>query len=58
MDLIIRINLDNAAFEADPIAEVARILHRYAGSANRDGMNRNLLDHNGNLVGRAEITES
>jgi len=58
----ITINCDNAAFGDAPVFEVARILNRYAALIEND---RNLplgalrlKDHNGNTVGKVEVSES
>ena len=58
MELMININLDNAAFEDDPGAEVARILHNLAASYEERGHvqdTRTLRDRNGNTVGSARV---
>ena len=58
MTLTITINCDNSAFEPDPGAEVARILHHLAdefssGLESGDGVN--LRDANGNKVGECYV---
>jgi hypothetical protein len=65
MDIRIRINCDNAAFEDENCGdEVARILKRLAGRfqataaehmSSFDGSP--LIDINGNTVGRVEVSE-
>lgn len=62
MDITIRINCDNAAFEANAGAEVCAILKMLAmnmnGCATLDDFNKELLrDFNGNVVGRVEVTK-
>lgn len=50
------ITIDNAAFDEEPVLEVARILAVLADKILKDGgMDWNLLDINGNKVGRAEV---
>lgn len=56
MNIIITINTDNAAFEDDPGAEVARILNSLAQKIGRWGIpsDMKLLDSNGNTVGKCD----
>jgi hypothetical protein len=61
MQYNIQINMDNAAFEGDNTAEVARILHELADRITRGGELlpgdiENLRDINGNTVGTAQAT--
>ena len=59
MNLTIKINMDNAAFEeAEPAYEVSRILRVYSANI-RNGydMNYKLYDINGNHVGDADLTD-
>ena len=59
MNITITLNTDNAAFEDDPGAEVARILRRLANDLAlqcQDGTT-NLRDVNGNKVGICEIVD-
>ena len=59
MKLVIKIDLDNAAFEDDGVAEVTRILESVASRLPDPLMDTNgalnLHDVNGNHVGTAEI---
>jgi hypothetical protein len=69
MKLIVTIEMDNAAFEADALAEAARILAGLAGqmAAQGDGelagldfgelMIGTLRDQNGNACGQWEISQ-
>jgi hypothetical protein len=61
MDVTIRINCDNAAFEELPGAEVARILRRLSEfmefAAIDPGDKYDLRDLNGNKVGTCEVKE-
>jgi hypothetical protein len=50
MKFTLEINCDNAAFEADPAFEVARILRVAANLLDRDDLR--LMDRNGNHVGQ------
>jgi len=58
MDITITINTDNAAFEDDRGAEVARILTKLARYIRDNGPEyahcRRLMDANGNAVGTVE----
>ena len=57
----VRINLDNAAFEEDQAAEVARILREFADHIcdNEDRLVwTRLFDYNGNTVGKAYVLEN
>ena len=61
MDLIIKINLDNAAFEDSPLQEVRRILdalvtHSLYATGVRDLQDIGMFDSNGNSVGSVEVT--
>ena len=60
MELIIKINLDNAAFKDDP-EELQQILQWLAEGVIYDeyksACNRSLQDSNGNQIGTVEITE-
>lgn len=50
------INIDNAAFDEEPALEVARILAVLADRIINSGyLNTNLLDINGNVVGKAGV---
>jgi len=53
--MAINIEMDNAAFDADPQAELARILHDLADRM-ADGINdvTRIFDANGNRIGQAE----
>lgn len=53
--MVINIEMDNAAFDIDPHAEVARILHDLADRM-ADGINdvTRIFDANGNRIGQAE----
>lgn len=59
MKFLLHIECDNAAFEDDPLTEVARILRTEADKMARfwDGneWDDTLLDLNGNKVGRARV---
>jgi hypothetical protein len=51
----ITINTENAAFEEDPGAEVARILRVLANSLERGDEPSSVYDFNGNIVGRVGL---
>lgn len=60
MNLIININLDNAAFEDNPVMEMNRILDEFIARSQYFTDVRNLerfklFDSNGNTVGTVEI---
>ena len=57
MEAVIRVNMDNAAFEFEPQLELAGILRRVAGFLEKTPYVRewNLRDTNGNTVGTMEI---
>ena len=57
MLFVLEIECDNATFEPNHAAEVARILNELAGKieASPDTLNYGLRDFNGNLVGGAEF---
>jgi len=58
MEAIIKINMDNAAFEdgCDGYAELARILKNLSNYLYEQGStDKNLFDINGNKVGKLEI---
>ena len=58
MEAIIKINMDNAAFEdgCDGYAELARILKNLSNYLYDQGStDKNLFDINGNKVGKLEI---
>lgn len=61
MELKIRIEMDNAAFEDEPSVEVSRILRKIIKEI--DGLSLSvgtyipLMDANGNKVGTAEVAE-
>lgn len=61
MKLVISMELDNAAFEQDGSAEVARILENVAGRLpeplHQTNGTLSLHDFNGNHVGTAEISD-
>ena len=62
MELIIKINLDNAAFEDLPIREVRRVLDTLISrslycTGVRDLEELGIHDSNGNTVGTVEVTE-
>lgn len=60
MELIIQINMDNAAFGDSPQDEAARIIREFAAYLETNGVEtykRRLADINGNTVGRAEILQ-
>ena len=60
MNITITLNTDNAAFEDDPGAEVARILDDLKQKIGRWGIpdDMKLIDSNGNTVGKCEVSES
>ena len=58
MNITITLNTDNAAFEDDPGAEVARILRELARRTEQGFINVGLRDSNGNMVGQCEVSES
>lgn len=51
MTLVIKIKMDNAAFEDNPQAEAARILRKFADQYENGTTTRSLMDINGNTVG-------
>jgi hypothetical protein len=51
----IKIECDNAAFENDPLAEVARILREAADKLEQGQDGFKLRDINGNTVGSADF---
>ena len=54
----IRINTDNAAFQAEDNCELSRILHDLACSVVLNGTDRRTLrDRNGNTCGTAQLLE-
>ena len=57
MELVININIDNAAFCDIPEQEISRILEEYTQRIQREGVNDkiNLYDINGNYVGQAKV---
>lgn len=58
MELEIKINMDNAAFDHGKRAELTRILKAYINSTEgkfKDGDCKTLMDTNGNSVGYAKI---
>lgn len=58
MRLIIEIEMDNAAFEDDPGAEVVRILRTVPQKVDWRGANSaKLRDSNGNTVGFARVED-
>jgi hypothetical protein len=61
MKLKLEIEMDNAAFEDQQGAEVARILHKLAdqldGNVWLGGLSTRLIDFNGNVVGVAKTTK-
>lgn len=58
LEFVLRINLDNAAFE-EPSVEVARILRKVADDIERvDDPEMTLRDINGNCVGTVRLLES
>ena len=61
MQLIITIDMDNAAFEPEYQCEVVRILRKYANALERDewagDSDRPLFDINGNRVGEAVLSD-
>jgi len=60
MDLIIRINLDNAAFEDDPEKELEHIFEQVYANGKHfipAWYFKPLRDSNGNTVGTVEVTE-
>ena len=57
MTITIRLKTDNAAFEDDQDAEIARILAEYLLTVGRFGFDsRKLRDINGNIVGTVKVT--
>jgi hypothetical protein len=55
MTFTINMTCDNAAFEDEPEAEVARILRSIAAQLEQEGTSRfyeTIFDENGNVVGR------
>lgn len=61
MKFELHIECDNAAFEGDPLTEIARILRTEAEKMARFGgeeiWDNTLFDLNGNRVGRATLKE-
>ena len=63
MKLIIKINLDNAAFEYQPGTEIANLLEQLAGRfwgvlpPALDSIPPTIKDSNGNKVGSVEVVE-
>jgi hypothetical protein len=59
MELVIKINLDNAAFCDEPCIEIARILSEYnrkiLENDNLNSLPGKFRDINGNSVGKAEV---
>lgn len=57
MEAVIRVNMDNAAFELEPQWELARILRRVADKLVQESYVRelSLRDTNENTVGTLEI---
>ena len=56
MQLKINLCLDSAAFDAEPMTEVARILREYANHLEDQGAPvKPLRDINGNTVGNARV---
>lgn len=57
MELTLKIKMDNAAFDNEPLMEAARII-RHAGTHLQCGaiLPFNLYDYNGNIVGNIEVT--
>lgn len=61
MKLTITIKMNNEAFGDDPGTEVARILRKLSMTTEQErvfiGDSWRLIDINGNIVGKAEVTE-
>lgn len=57
MIFCLHIDTDNAAFEDDRGAEIARILREAAGHVESGTMQRRCHDINGNTVGRYRLKE-
>lgn len=59
MNAIIKINMDNEAFQGDPNKELANILHRLIMKLDELDIcyfeSLNLYDTNGNNVGKIEV---
>lgn len=55
MEAKINITMDNAAFRDEPATELARILRRLAEAVEDGSSDQDLLDYNGNTVGRFRI---
>ena len=60
MELVIKINMDNASFENYNVGEVTRILKAYTETINKGGYllkgdKEKLYDSNGNFVGSAKV---
>ena len=57
-EAVVRVRLDNDAFQPDHRPELARILRGLATDLDRSGaMTRTVRDINGNAVGEADYTE-
>lgn len=58
--ILITINTGNAAFEDSPATEIARILHKLAGTIEQWGWPQfsTLYDINGNSVGMVKIEKA
>ncbi len=50
------IQLDNVAFDDEPMTEVARILRTLANKVEQEGPDPLLLHYNGNRVGKAGVS--
>ena len=57
MELVIRINLDNAAFHEDMESELKRIGENIASDVADGETGGNIRDSNGNRVGHFEVLE-
>jgi hypothetical protein len=58
MKLVIKIEMDNAAFADDQLGEVTRILVKYVSKQMQEAYIATLRDVNGNKVGLAELLPS
>ena len=59
MEAIIKVNMDNAAFESNPAAELSRILEALAKDicVVHGGMKDGIRDINGNTIGSITIKD-
>lgn len=57
MEFKLTFNCNNAAFDDMPEIEISRILREVASFAENHGLPRRIHDHNGNMIGLAELIE-